>query len=189
MSSLTFLTVTFDRHANLCICVRMTGDHHVFKTGKYGYQFREHFDWDGRSWLLRYQAFVRPDRSDTTLGVLRDVFAPDDVQVREPAHDSTPMERKVAEFAARARQRQKGQGAGWHLKRVGDGVQGWFKRGSATPKNGKLRSFASFYVELNGSLHLGQFYLSERFPSTDKPIAWDYSKGAKAGLPSLGKRK
>ena len=52
-----------------------------------------------------------------------------------------------------------------------------------------IGSLASFELKLNSGAYLGQFHISEVRLTMPKPMAWDHSKGAKAGLPSLGKRR
>ena len=96
----------------------------------------------------------------------------------------------LADLDRRLQERREQLQAGWHLTRVEDGVKGWFEmaRIRQLPK-GKLGSVASFNVVLHDVLYLGQFHLSEQTQPMEKPTAWDNSKGAKAGLLSLGKRK
>lgn len=49
--------------------------------------------------------------------------------------------------------------------------------------------FASFYVQRGINLYLGQFFITSRAEPAMKPTAWDWSKGPKAGLPTLGKKR
>jgi hypothetical protein len=189
------LAICFDRDRNLGVRVNMTGAHHEFRTGKQGYLFRESFDWDGRRWLVKFQAFVMPHRVDSTLGLLDDAVGTEKLAfITEPDLTSAPgslrLTGKLKELVHFSMERQDKLRAGWHLRRSEVGVEGSFQLARIRPlPHGKLGSFASFNVELNGRLYLGQFHISEHKASSPRPTAWDHSRGAKAGLPSLGKRR
>jgi hypothetical protein len=176
--------------ANLNLRVRMIGEHHIFSTGKLGYSFPdEFFDWDGHRWLLTFRAWMNPTSPTLTLESLLDVFPEE-----HPAFQRSTMpggldqiETWTINHAAR-----KQSESGWHLKRVEDGIQGRFELAKIHPLRkgkGKIGSFASFTVRLNGAAYEGQFHLSEQPSPMAKPTAWDSSRGAKAGLPTLGKRR
>jgi hypothetical protein len=177
------LDITFDRNGNLHVRVRMTGNQRTFASGNRGYSFRERFDWDARSWRLNLSAVVKESETETTLGLLTDVPYEDNPS-------SVPGASKLEELVRRSELRRIERARGWHLARVADGVEGWFELSKIYElPQAKMGSFASFYLELNGILYYGAFNLSEYAPRQGRPTTWDHSKGARAGIPSLGKRR
>jgi hypothetical protein len=170
----------------------MTADPRVFSSGKRGFLFRDRFDWDGRTWGIRFDAWIMTHVSvDTTLGALaaaRDYDRESTPEFSTPA--PSPNSSQQREKFAKLLQMQETRAAGWHLTKSEEGVQGWFElaRMRELPK-GNVGSFASFELNLNSVVYLGQFHISEVRHYMPKPTAWDHSRGAKAGLPSLGKRR
>jgi hypothetical protein len=187
MGSMSPLEITFDRAGDLHVRVDLTGTIHVFSSGKRGYTFRDSFDFSGGRWLLRFQAFETQQKNVTTLGLLSDVLDPKQSVV--PGSSDLQTRPRSGPFSlAQLRARREQLKAGWHLARAENRVMGWFEmaRVHELPK-GKMGSSASFNVELNGVLYLGQFNLSQQPQPIARPTAWDNTKGAKAGLPTLGK--
>jgi hypothetical protein len=175
------LDVTFDRDENLHFFARMTGPHRVSANGNEGYSLREHFDWRGRAWLLSFQAWVKASQTQTTHLLLAGESDKDQGAAGATIFDHL-MPALIAQREARER--------GWRLFRTSDGVTGQFDpdRLLQLPRGG-LGSNATFNVEINGLLYWGQLLLREQPQAMERPTAWDWTKGAKAGLPSLGKRR
>lgn len=205
------IEITFPSGSNLEVRVLMTGPHHRFRTGKIGYLWRDQFDWNGKRWRLRFQAFVthslvfdgmtglplqRPV-SGTTHGMLEevrgDVVSSARIVVQEPAKESrgepsplTHMEKLIEA----AREAQDWLEAGWKLTKFPNEIQGTFDLSRLKTKpSGKMYSFASCNIETEGVLYLCQFHLREQLEPLPKPTAWDWSRGARAGIPTLGKRR
>ena len=193
MASQPRFELTLRSDGNLRVRVVMTGDPRVFSSGKRGYLFRDSFDWDGRTWRIRFDAWSMTHLpADTTVGSL--AYAPDDAResTREfSAPTQSPnLSESMEKFAKLLHEAQERRAAGWHLTKSEEGVRGWFELAQMRPlPKGKLGSFASFGLMLNAVAYLGQFHISEVRPSMPRPTAWDHSKGAKAGLPTLGKRR
>jgi len=178
---MTSLDLNFENDHILSVCVSLTGPLHTFQSNKRGYTFREHFAWDAKGWRLQFRAFIAAVETETTLGALQE--KPD---INTVISHSNPLGR-VLQILRDAQERRT---AGWSLHRRVGGVQGRFdmNRVRVLP-SGKIGSFASFNIAIDGTLYLGQFHLLEESASRPKPTAWDRSRGAKAGLPTLGKRR
>lgn len=169
------------RDQTLDVCVSMTGPHHVFQRGRRGHQSVELFDWKGKRWRLRFQAFEKCHQTETTHGMLD--HQPDDDFGWLPSRFSQADRNGLA--AARD-QRQ----AGWRLEKAPDGVHAVFDLTRLrTFRSGKIGSFASFNVDVDGTLYLGQFHLRQEPEPRSEPTEWDRTRGPKAGLPGLGKRR
>jgi hypothetical protein len=180
MGSSAAFETTFDRDGNLHVNVRLTGPYHVFNRNR-GYAFREYFDWHGRRWLLNFLAVVTPNQTGTTHGMLTEVRDEGGKSDGDPAFD---------ELFRKIREAQNKSDVGWRLTRFQDGIEGCFHWARLRPlPSGKTGSFASFNIEIGGVLYFGQLRLSEQPHRREKPTEWDWSRGAKAGAPSLGKRR
>jgi hypothetical protein len=189
--------VTLQSGLNLEVRARMTGPHHQFKSGKLGYLWRDNFDWSGKRWRLRFQAFVMKQSSGTTHGMLEenreDVVPSMAIIVEDPVKDSkddsmplTHIERLIEA----CREAQDHLEAGWKLKKLPGGINAVFDLNRVRQKpSGKLYSFASCNVEIEGVLYLCQFHIHEQLDPLPKPTAWDWRRGARAGIPTLGKRR
>ena len=172
------LDIALNKDTDITLTVNMTGPHHVFKSGKTGYTEYQSFEWDHRRWGIRFQAFVTDKRVETTHGLLSDVI--------EMAPDSDPVT-NLDSSLDRLRKRVQ---AGWELRRRPDGIHAIFDhRRLRTLPSGKIGTFASFNVEVGGVLYFGQLRVTEMPEPMTAPTERDWSKGAKAGLPTLGKRR
>jgi hypothetical protein len=174
------MEIKVDDH--LDVRASLIGSHVTFKSGKSGHRDRELFHWKGRRWSVRLQAFVMQRETETTHGML----AEGSVERVRPAisePDASPIWRAMMEVDQRRE-------AGWQLRKLPTGVRAVFDLGKLrTLPSGKTGRFSSFNVEINGVLYLGQFHLVEQPEPMARPTEWDRSRGAKAGLPSLGKRR
>ena len=187
--SATFSSSDRDR---VQIEVNMSGDHWEFGTGNLGFKGSDHFEWKGKSWKVNFLATVRLVESPTTYGLLGS-----DHQSDVSEADFNPPNTGYNAFAlASVLEQRKRREAGWCIHKVpGDpihsvpcGVSALCELPIAVlPK--KKGGFASFYVELGNYLYLAKIAVKERSGPSAKPTSWDWSKGAKAGLPSLGKRR
>jgi hypothetical protein len=139
--------------------------------------------------VVRFETALTSVGAGGCSGLLSDV--PNPRQPLVPGSSESKTRPHSGPFSlAQLRARREQLKAGWHLARAENGVMGWFEmaRVHELPK-GKMGSSASFNVELNGVLYLGQFNLSQQPQPIARPTAWDNTKGAKAGLPTLGKRR
>ena len=172
--------VTFKDGHTLAARVSMTGPCHTFGSGKHGFKYRDTFDWGGRSWCLRFTAFK--DAASASPTVI--------VQKRGRADQTQTKATALAPLLQRIRANQEKKAAGWRVEVLPDGIQAWFDMAAIrTLPSKKEGSFASFEVEIEGTAFLGEFHLLEVLGAAPKPISWDWSPGAKAGLPTLGKRR
>ncbi len=170
----------------------MNADPRVFRSGTRGFLFRDRFDWDGRTWRIWFYAWIMTHVSvDTTLGPLdNDRESTPEFSTPIPSPNSSQLTGKFAKLLQEMGETKERRAAGWHLTKTEEGLHGWFELAQMRrlPK-GNRGSFASFELKLNSVAYLGQFHISEVRPYMPKPTAWDHSRGAKAGLPSLGKRR
>jgi hypothetical protein len=154
------------------------------------------FEWNSGRWRLRFQSWVRkPQEVDPILEPLLDVFPEDHPDCSEPPvlprdlNSSLPAKlgwlRRQVIVRAAVRQDK----TGWHLKRVCDGVEGWFDLTHLPKESSEKQLFASFDLERDGVVYRCQFHILELCWPSEKPTSWDNSRGAKAGLPTLGKRR
>jgi hypothetical protein len=179
------LDAKINKHRKLEVEVPLDGPLHVFKTGRRGHTGREYFDFDGRRWLLRFRAFETNRNSETTHGQLVERAAA--VSIPGSITCATDPLDALLEKARIAAERREG---GWVLRKTKTGVQATFdlSRVRLLPSR-KIGSFASFNIDVNGTRYLGQFHITEQERPTSKPTERDWSRGPKAGLPSLGKRR
>jgi hypothetical protein len=141
------------------------------------------FELDGKTWRVWFQSWIRrPQEPDPTLPTLLEVFPED-----HPDYKNLTLSPRRIEHLYRAYKRQ--LNTGWHLKRVGDGIEGWFDLFHLPKESSHKNPFASFDIARDGTVHRCQFHISRRRPPREKPTEWDHSTGPKAGLPTLGKRR
>lgn len=183
----------FQNPSVLSTQVLLTGPHRQFRTGKHGYRFIDQFDWNGKSWRLRFQAFVKTKRSGTTHGMLEGGLTEKPcvhISIR-PASNPVLGKLFAAHLKERARKEARRRETGWDLKRLPDGIQAIFdlNRVRVFRKKNRIGSFASCNVTIGDVLYLCQFHICERAEFLLKPTEWDWSPGPRAGIPSLGKRR
>jgi hypothetical protein len=185
--------VTFRSESNLEVRVPMAGPHHQFQTGKLGHYFIDQFDWNGKRWRLQFQAFVKGRQTETTHGMLEEVRARVPRVPSGLVLDTKPVGSLGGKWGKRiesARLNQERREAGWKLTKLPDGIQAAFVLSKLrTRPSGKMYSFASCNVEIEGVLYYCQFHLREQHEPMPKPTKWDWSRGARAGIPTLGKRR
>jgi hypothetical protein len=164
----------------------------VVRIGSFG---SDAFEWNGKRWRVRFQSWPRkPQEVDPRL-YLWDVFPedhPDFQQGGSPLWKPTmSLEEKIASMEAFeiTREAIRQNGTGWHLRLSGDGVEGWFDLAKLPKEPSDKKPFASFDLKRDGTAHRCQLHLGEWPWPADRPTAWDNSRGARAGLPSLGKRR
>jgi len=171
----------------------MNGPHYQFKTGKLGYFWLDRFNWKGKCWRLRFQAFIKSQRTGTTHGMLEGVR--EETVVRVPSFEldkqhRSAFARKLEKLIKASREAQDRLEAGWKLIKLPNGIQAVFDLSRLrTYPSGKIGSFASCNVEIDGVLYLCQFHIREQYEPLPKPTEWDWSRGARAGIPTLGKRR
>ena len=158
------------------------------------YHVTDEFECNGKRWRLRFQSWVRkPQQGDARLPSLLDVFPEDHPNYKEPTPppQGSSLRAKVAWMGIRALHRaaKKQRETGWHLKLAGGGVEGWFDLAKLPKESSEKCPYASFQLERDGTAYWCQFHILERPWPREKPTAWDHSRGAKAGLPTLGKRR
>jgi hypothetical protein len=182
MSKLQILDATFVSSDRLHIRVNMDGNHWEFASGKLGFRGSEPFSWNGKSWRVRFQAFIRTHESTTTHGLLRS--APQTVVASDHSH-SYPFVHFEEHW------KKKGTARSWMGHPCGQcGVSALCNlSGVLSASSDNPHGFASFYVQRGINLYLGQFFITSRAEPAMKPTAWDWSKGPKAGLPTLGKKR
>lgn len=185
--------ITFINVLNLQARLRMNGPHYQFKTGKLGYFWRDRFDWKGKCWRLQFLAVVKRRQTETTHGMLEEVR---ERVPRVPSGlvlDTKGVESlfgKFAKWAEVSRLNQERREAGWKLRKLASGIQAVFDLSKLRPlRRGKIGSSASCYVQIDGVLYWCQFLIFEQHEPLPKPTEWDWSRGARAGIPTLGKRR
>jgi hypothetical protein len=150
------------------------------------------FEWDTKRWRVRFQSWPRKTHEVDPLIDLLDVFPEDHPDYKQP-RPSRPGRSfsSLDELAAWqiSRKAEKQSRYGWHLRKVCDGVEGWFDLTKLPKEHSDKKPFVSFDLELNGTKHRCQFHVWEVPWPREKPTAWQSSTHASAGLPSLGKRR
>ena len=154
------------------------------------------FEWNNKRWRVRFQSWPRkPQEVDPIIDIL-DVFPEEHPDYREASPSqggrgfSSPHEVAAWIWTARIRRAaEKQQKHGWHLKKVGDGLEGWFDLTKLSKESSDKKPFASFDLELNGTKHRCQFHVWEFPEPREKPVAWQQTKGPSAGRPSGGKKR
>lgn len=169
----------------LHVQVQMAKPNHISKrSGRPGYFERRQFPWRGQDWTLRFQAAPQDSQPDTTHGMIEEGAAGTAAcavtggafpHLLEGLMESAERERRYT---------------GWRIEKLSSGVRGSFdpSRLRTLPK-GKTGGYASFCARFDGQLYLAQFLLQEQPQPGTRPIDRDWSRGAKAGLPTLGKRR
>ncbi len=145
------------------------------------------FEWNGQRWRLRFQSWVRkPQEGSPTLDSLREILPEDDPKYLDPLPPRNGYQ--IVEYfilSTLNHEAKKQSKSGWHLKQVGGGVGGWFDLRRLPKESTDKKPFASF----DFGDYRCQFHILRLPGPSEKPIAWDNSRGAKAGLPTLGKRR
>ena len=152
------------------------------------------FEINETRWKVRFQSWPRkPQEGDPTLE-LGDDFPEEDPRFEQGGGQqwfaSLPLKQKLAQMEIHETHRRavRQNTTGWHLRRSGGGVEGWFDL-SKLPKNNQKKPFASFDVSEGGTIYRCQLHVWELPSPSEKPSVWDNRRGASAGIPSLGKRR
>jgi hypothetical protein len=150
------------------------------------------FDWNGHRWQMRFQSWVRKPNEGPPILEVFDEYPEEHPDYKVPsALPCASLEEQLAAFLSGQwyKEAMEQDKRGWHLKRLGTGVEGWFDPSvlPETPKDKK--PFASFDLVLEGTVYRCQFHIWELHSPRPKPVEWDHRRGASAGLPSLGKRR
>jgi hypothetical protein len=129
--------------------------------------------------------------TETTLGMLGGVYRSERLaRIAESKLTVAQLGDKLIQIRNRCLAREERQAAGWDLIGVSDGLEGYFDLNAIRDlPRGKIGSFASCNLRVDGVLYLAQFHLFEQQGTSSKPTAWAKSSGPSAGLPSLGKRR
>lgn len=168
----------------LQINVNLDRVHVQFSTGKLGFSGSDFLEWNGKPWTVRFQAFIRSGESPTTHGLLQNDHD------HEPTVNAPELDAQnpLAHFKEHFKKERERREAGWSIHSVSCGLSALCVLSVAVRPNDS-GGFASCYFRHGDQLYLGQFFIKERIGQSVKPTSWDWSKGAKAGLPSLGKRR
>jgi hypothetical protein len=164
------------------IKVSMAGSHRVSQAGNKGFYQSRSFSWLTKLWTIRFQASVRDCETPTTHGRLGET-------VLRPT-GSTKLGLRIPPSLLQEIQAANEARESWKMEKTPDGVQAQFDpNGLRQLKSGKKGSVANFYVGMNGLLYWGQFLLKEKAEPGRRPTERDWAKGARAGIPTLGKRR
>ncbi len=154
----------------------------------------DQFEWNGKTWWVRFQSRQRKPHEPDGILTVRDVFPeehPDYAQpITQPTGKPLSPEWVTRLWADQLHREAKAQAKhGWHLRLSGDGVEGWFDLEKAPKDPTEKNAFASFDIKKDGVEIRCQFHLGESSTLSPGPVAWDHRRGASAGLPTLGKRR
>jgi hypothetical protein len=128
----------------------------------------DNFEWNEKRWRLQFQSWVRkPQEVEGTLGRLGDIFPEDDHNYMQPTPPPREMNSLSGAKSAWLRTHiifeaaEKQHKTGWHLKRVGDGIEGWFDLAKLPQTPSDKKPFASFDLERDGTIYRCQFHVLE----------------------------
>src|SRR6185369_2438634 len=83
------INVSFPTNSRIDIRFPMDGQLHVFSTGRKGHTGREYFDWNGKSWLLQFRAFITERSTETTEGMLAEESPDRPIRQKPPVTEGT----------------------------------------------------------------------------------------------------
>jgi len=145
----------------------------------------ERFEYKAERWQVRFQSWPKKPQEGPALLVVGKNLP--DEEIGQPSVGCESLIESKIQSLMRCRAEQQTK-RGWHLRRDGETVIGWFDL-DQLPSEGQKNPFAAFDLTAGNIVHRCQLFVERNpFPS-DPPVERDWRRGASAGLPTQGKRR
>jgi hypothetical protein len=127
--------------------VSMDGPLSVFAKGTRGHTGRDYFDWNGKTWCVRFESFEEELRKTLTT---HDLLVDNQAKTAADNNDDSTTQAFTAILDHLRADRLRRE-AGWKLEKTLNGVHAVFDLHRMRKLRGeKIGGFASFYMEVNG---------------------------------------